>query len=74
METQRRPTDATIKQWIDDINTKGEGLNDWEKVFMPSVTRQFEERGWLTPKQIERVELIYCNRVPLRRFKEDKKS
>jgi hypothetical protein len=52
-----------LKQWIDDVNSEGRGLTEWELGFMENITEQFEDGGWLSEEQERILEKIYCNKV-----------
>ena len=68
-EIQKPPTQETIFDWINQINKDGENLTDWEEKFMVSITVQAHNQVKFSPRMVEAIEKIYCNRVPLRRFK-----
>lgn len=69
MPQQLPPTQETVKDWVEQIQTKSENLSPWETNFMKSVATQVKLGYVMSPKQIERIELIYANKVPLRCFK-----
>lgn len=70
MPQQLPPTQATVKDWVEQIQTKAESLSPWEADFIKSVAAQIGFGYLMSPKQIERIELIYANKVPLRCFKD----
>lgn len=72
MEIQKQPSQELVAEWIKLINEKGEGLTEWEKDFMKSVTITASFNNPMSPKRIEVIERIYCNKIPLRKFKDDK--
>ena len=52
-----------IRHWIDEVNTHGVNLSDWETNFMESITDQFERRNSLSDKQEEILERIYADKT-----------
>lgn len=68
-EIQKSPDNLTVIDWINQINKDGEGLNEWEVNFMKSITLQGHNHSIFSARQVELIERIYCNRVPLRRFR-----
>jgi hypothetical protein len=54
---------AIISHWIAVINEEGRGLTKWETDFMYSITEQWEEKGWMSNRQVEILERIYGNRT-----------
>lgn len=70
MEIQKQPSQDVVKQWIGQINKNAENLTEWEKDFMKSVTVTASFNPPMSPKRIEVIERIYCNKIPLRRFKD----
>lgn len=60
---KKRPSKEVLAQWIDEVNTHGKRLTDWEKNFMESLTNQFEETNSLSEKQEEILERIYADKT-----------
>lgn len=52
-----------IKQWIDDVNTLGKNLTEWELGFMETVTDRVERLLPISEKQEEILERIYTEKV-----------
>lgn len=48
-----------IDQLIEDCERRSDKLTDWEAQFVDSIRRQFDERGSLSPKQIEKLEEVW---------------
>lgn len=53
-----------IKNQIDTIQNEGRNLTEWEEDFVKSVVGQFKQRGWLSPRQAEIIDRIYCEKCP----------
>lgn len=53
-----------IREWIELVNTEERNLSKWEQDFMDSITEQFEERGSISDRQEEILELIYSEKTP----------
>lgn len=51
------------EDWLNSIIDSGKDLTDWELEFVDSVTKQLEEKSWLSEKQIDRIEKIYTEKV-----------
>lgn len=51
------------QEWIERIEVMGEGLTEWEDNFVGSVKIQLEEKGSLSPKQVEILERIYAEKA-----------
>jgi hypothetical protein len=60
---KKRPSKEILEQWIEDVNSEGRNLSDWETNFMESITEQFGTRGGLSEKQEEILERIYAEKV-----------
>ncbi len=53
---------ARIRSLVDDLLDIDQGLTDWEVNFAESVSRQFDERGTLSQKQLATVEKILAEK------------
>lgn len=51
-----------ISQMIEDCENRSEKLSDWETKFIDSLSHQVAKGKEVTPKQLDRLELIW-NRV-----------
>jgi hypothetical protein len=60
---KKRPSKEILEQWIEDVNSEGRNLSEWETNFMESITEQFATRGGMSEKQEEILERIYCEKV-----------
>lgn len=52
-----------VQKMLDEISedlSEWDNVTEWESDFMDSIREQWERRGTLTPKQIERLEDIYA--------------
>jgi len=58
------PTTQDIADWIESVNTEGQGLTAWELGFMESITEQFEQSHNLSDRQTEILERIYAHKTP----------
>jgi hypothetical protein len=37
----------------------GPGFNDWEKEFLGSIREQFDDKGWLTSPQVDKLRQLW---------------
>ncbi len=62
MDKVGKATDHVYKEldfMLTELQNEYSRLNDWESDFVDSLTDQFEERGNLSEKQINRLRIIY---------------
>jgi hypothetical protein len=58
MADSNQPNDE-VEQIITDCENREERLTDWERNFIDSVSKQFKEKGSLSPKQLEVLNKIW---------------
>ncbi len=61
MAAQWKQKDKKVyEDWIKQIGDNTEKLNDWENSFVESVSDQLDRKGFISEKQEEILERIYC--------------
>ena len=56
-----RPED--VQDVIEAVESHARDLSDWESEFMDSIRRQWDDRGTLTEKQMEKLDQVFEKRV-----------
>lgn len=52
-------SNAEVEQIIADCENRDELMTDWERKFTDSVSKQFKEKGSLSPKQLDVLNKIW---------------
>lgn len=53
-----------IETMLEKVREEGRGLNDWEKMFVESLTDQWENTGSMSRRQEEILERVYTEKTP----------
>lgn len=54
-ETIKVADENALEDVINALESGDEDLSDWERDFVESVQEQWEDYGWLTDKQLEKI-------------------
>lgn len=54
-ETIKVADENALEDVINVLESGDEDLSDWERDFVESVQEQWEDYGWLTDKQLEKI-------------------
>ena len=56
-------TKEVYEYWLTTLENEGRRMTIWERQFTESLREQFDEKGYLSPAQVSKLENIYATRT-----------